>query len=437
MNAIVRLKSSLTCSYCSKIYKDQVELPCGDLVCQEHLNEKNVIQTKKIKCSTCKQEFQVQNNDFKSNKSIKKQLDNHIYLNDEEISLKQKIEESFKTFFQIYDEFKSSLSKLDLDSDWYEYFLEVRRQIDLHRENLIVKIDDIYIGMIAKVEEFEKSCLKSIKENLEVSFTSFGVKSYAEDLQELEETFRDPNISIESIQKIQIQQKEKIEAIQLKLNEFTQIKEKLKASNEFKPNLSFDRDSFGQLHFKYFQFDRFKSKILTGQQPFELMKLCEFRPEDKFNLLYRASRDGFDSNDFHSKCDGHPNTLSIFKASGSSFIFGGFTSEAWESSLPGIWKSDPEAFLFSLTNKDKKPCKLKIKADKYQFAINCGSGYGPIFGMGDIQISTNPNTSKLSSSNLGKIYKHSQYIQYSNEAESFFAGSYFYQLIDFEVYQIE
>ena len=425
----------MTCSYCSKIYKDQVELPCGDLICQEHLNDKGVIQTNKIKCSTCKQEFQVQNNDFKSSKSIQTQINQQIYLSDEEISLKQKIEESMKTFFQIYDEFNSRKSKLDLDLDWYNYFSEVKRQIDLHREELVVKIDEIYIGMIAKVKEFEKSCLKSIKENLEVSLKSFGIKSYDEDLKELEETFRDPNILIESIQKMQIQQKEKIEAIQLKLNEFTQIKDNLKAPNEFKPNLSFDTDSFGQIHFKYFQFDRFKSKILTGKQPFELMKLCEFRPEDKFNLLYRASRDGFDSNDFHSKCDGHPNTLSIFRASGSSFIFGGFTSGAWESSMPGIWKSDPEAFLFSLTNKDNKPCKLKIKADKSQFAINCGSGYGPIFGMGDIQISTNPNTSMLSSSNLGKIYKHSQYIQYSNEAESFLAGSYVYQLTDFEVYQ--
>ena len=38
--------------------------------------------------------------------------------------------------------------------------------------------------------------------------------------------------------------------------------------------------------------------------------------------MYQASKDGFDAKDFHSKCDGIPNTLTIFKASGSSFIFG-------------------------------------------------------------------------------------------------------------------
>ena len=74
----------------------------------------------------------------------------------------------------------------------------------------------------------------------------------------------------------------------------------------------------------------FKSIILNGeQQCSELLKLCEFSPNDKFTLLYRGTRDDFGSNDFHSKCDGHSNTLTILKANGSGFIFGGFTTVAW------------------------------------------------------------------------------------------------------------
>ena len=57
------------------------------------------------------------------------------------------------------------------------------------------------------------------------------------------------------------------------------------------------------------------SQILKGeQQCLELLKLCEFSPNEKWSLLYRGTRDGFDSNDFHSKCDGHSNTLTILKA---------------------------------------------------------------------------------------------------------------------------
>ena len=87
---------------------------------------------------------------------------------------------------------------------------------------------------------------------------------------------------------------------------------------------------------EYFDFSNinpFKSEILTGErQSFELITLCEFSPSDKWSLLYRAKRDGFGSDDFHSKCDGHSNTLTILKAKGSTYIFGGFTTVSWESS---------------------------------------------------------------------------------------------------------
>jgi hypothetical protein len=65
---------------------------------------------------------------------------------------------------------------------------------------------------------------------------------------------------------------------------------------------------------------------LTGNQPNELIKLCEFSPNDKWTLLYRGTRDGFGTNDFHSKFDGHSNTLTILNSKGNSNIFGGFTT---------------------------------------------------------------------------------------------------------------
>ena len=85
----------------------------------------------------------------------------------------------------------------------------------------------------------------------------------------------------------------------------------------------------------------FKSQILTDQQFFESIKLCEFSPTDKWSLLYSGTRDGFGTNDFHSRCDGHANTLTILKAKESSHIFCGFTTAEWDC-LRG-YKSDPNA----------------------------------------------------------------------------------------------
>ena len=68
------------------------------MICQAHLKEKEVVQKNKIKCSICSQEIHVKGNDFKLNELIQKQIDERIFLNEEEKTLKEKIEESIKSF---------------------------------------------------------------------------------------------------------------------------------------------------------------------------------------------------------------------------------------------------------------------------------------------------------------------------------------------------
>ena len=97
-----KLKSTLTCSYCSKIFKDPIELPCNHNLCRVHLAEK---KENKIKCGECKQDCEINDNDFKTNYFLKKLLDDHVYFSDEEFSLKKQIEESIRKFFQMYEQF--------------------------------------------------------------------------------------------------------------------------------------------------------------------------------------------------------------------------------------------------------------------------------------------------------------------------------------------
>jgi hypothetical protein len=54
---------------------------------------------------------------------------------------------------------------------------------------------------------------------------------------------------------------------------------------------------------------------------------AEFR---KFSLLWRGSRDGFKKEEFHRRCDDHPNTLTVILDTNGN-IFGGFTPVKWES----------------------------------------------------------------------------------------------------------
>ena len=98
--------------------------------------------------------------------------------------------------------------------------------------------------------------------------------------------------------------------------------------------------------------------------------------------LYQATVDGDSSYNFHSKCDGIPNTLVIIKSSGNR-RFGGFTTKKWISSDNYNYDYDKNSFLFSL---DKKKIYLYNGKEYYNSGENqkyaiCNYKYsGPIFG---------------------------------------------------------
>ena len=156
--------------------------------------------------------------------------------------------EIVKLFYEMNDDFISSKTKLELDC--HNHFQETRFQLDLHREKFEkVKVDDIYMEMIDKTKEFEASLLKSLDEKLFSSLNSFEIKTIDEIIKEVEEIFRDPKLLIKTIQEMNLKQEAAIKTIQSKQNEMNHVKENLKKLYEFKPNLNFNQDFFGQLYF--------------------------------------------------------------------------------------------------------------------------------------------------------------------------------------------
>jgi hypothetical protein len=170
-------KSQLTCSYCSRIFKDPILLPCDDNICRQHLKERDVIKQNKLKCKKCNEEFEVKNNQFKLNEAISKLIESHSYLNETEMSLKRELEVSIKKFFDIF-----------------EHFQEMRYQIDEHREKLKEKIDEIALKMIDDSKKYEALYLRNIKEKL---FQTQSFESLEKELKEIEELFRNPNLLIQ------------------------------------------------------------------------------------------------------------------------------------------------------------------------------------------------------------------------------------------------
>jgi hypothetical protein len=108
-----------------------------------------------------------------------------------------------------------------------------------------------------------------------------------------------------------------------------------------------------------------------------------------FNLLWRGSRDGFTAEEFHRRCDGRANTLTVILDTDGN-VFGGFTPVEWESRVPNspfdssnCWKGDDSlrSFLFTLRNPHcVPPRKLTLKKENKEKAIFCDSNFCGGFG---------------------------------------------------------
>jgi hypothetical protein len=132
----------------------------------------------------------------------------------------------------------------------------------------------------------------------------------------------------------------------------------------------------------------------------------------KWTLLYRGSEHGFRAQNFHERCDGKPNTLTIIQSKEESGfpsrIFGGFTPVRWESE--GNTKGEIEgaaSFLFNLNPADGSgPRKYPLKINHKNEAIFCRDNAGPSFGIAcDLHICDNCNTARSSHVTCGTSYE--------------------------------
>ena len=144
-----------------------------------------------------------------------------------------------------------------------------------------------------------------------------------------------------------------------------------------------------------------ESNILTQTQSVDLIKLIKWPLNRTWTLRYQATINGFDAQDFHSRCDQYNNTLTVIKTT-RAFIFGGFTTANWSGSTQ--YKRDPNAFIFSLINSDNLPSLLTIKTPLK--AIVADSTKGPVFGMGfDFSVANQSNINTNSSSQSDNSYQ--------------------------------
>jgi hypothetical protein len=155
---------------------------------------------------------------------------------------------------------------------------------------------------------------------------------------------------------------------------------------------------------------------------------------NRFNLLWRGSRDGFEARDFHGRCDGHANTLTLIEDTEGN-IFGGFTPVEWESRSNLKYKPDPslKSFLFTLKNLHGFPArKFALKAENKDQAIGCYPALGPLFGGGgysDIRVAPESDSD---THNFGRSYTNDTGL----DGYTFFTGSAEFRMREIENFEM-
>ena len=413
-----KVNNALLCKQCEGRLDIPKILPCGETICSYCETSIQVNENNMFDCLVCKDKHEMPKNGFLTSKALS-----------EILSIKLTKVSRGKAFDLLEKSLDNMLKKrsyiklgIENSTDFVkEYCIDLRNDVQLATEGVIQQINDINVEIINEIDEYEKELIEFNKTQ------PAPLDSFNNTVKRLE-AFHALNTEY--------------------LNQNEVDDETIAKSNEEANNLMKKADIDIQ-NLKYFIFDgnilKFEKKFqkIISKSIFNISKsvlidslilsntnliknflfLCEITAYPKWNLIYRASRDGFEAAKFHSKCDNKPNTLIVIKSTNGN-IFGGYTEQSWSGSG---FKTDSNAFIFSLINLDNKTKKIKWSRNQ---AIGCSTSHGPIFGaVYDLFISDKSNTNTSSLSNLCNSYIHSEYEYKSDKAKSFLAGSYNFKVL--------
>jgi hypothetical protein len=172
--------------------------------------------------------------------------------------------------------------------------------------------------------------------------------------------------------------------------------------------------------------------LLNSQQKILINKL--FPREKKWSLIYKATRDGFSSGDFHHQCNNRGPTLTLIQTrnrlhlKNRDSIFGGYTTIPW-SSRYGFHR-DPQSFLLLLMQDKLTRFNLRTSDD---IAVSHNLTAGPIFGLDDIHICHRSNEHNFSLSKFPNSYED---LEENGKGRRTFSKSKRFLISEIEVYMV-
>jgi hypothetical protein len=150
----------------------------------------------------------------------------------------------------------------------------------------------------------------------------------------------------------------------------------------------------------------------------------------KLDLMYKATRDGFESSKFYELCSNIPNNIIIIRTKDNKII-GGYTPLSWRlgtSEYEYAADNSNKTFLFSLTL--RKKFDMNISSNCY--ALCYSTSWGPKWGGGhDLEIKSGCNFDPAQYSGIGHTYN----LNGTSKTE-FYGVESSYLIDDWEFYRI-
>lgn len=412
-----KIKTILDCKNCNQRLDTPRVLPCGSNLCSSCVSKLTSEMTDEFACLTCSKKHTMPKDGFPINEALVSLLQ----LEPNEISRGDVAKNLRNQLFYIQKDLDHFTSSLEDGVDVIkEHCCNLKNQVQLASEQIILEINTSNEKFISKIEKYEKQCIQIFEskrnEKNELNILIEELKmfhkewdTYLKELKINDQLMKEASESASCLAEKSNKNKLVLDALVFGGNRLRFIK-----NNEICGD-----DLIGKLTSPIPDLD---STILNQQQKKTLLDLCGFT-NNYLKLIYRGSRDGYNSNTFHSLCDHKPNTFILIR-SNYNYIFGGYTEQDWSGNG---YKTDSKAFLFGLVGAANS--KPQIFRNNYgSNSIYCINTYGPTFGSGhDILISNNCNSNNNSSNpNL-----------FGLPSNTCLAGNSFFTVTEIEVFSKE
>lgn len=247
----MNINKTLTCKYCNKIFKDPIALNCcGKTICKKDIDE--LLSNANNKCPFC--DHDIQNQSFNINEILQ------ALIEDNELP-KFKINSEHESIFKNFKEKIDSLKAMhkDPENTIYNKFSELRRLVDLDRENAKQEIDRLADKIINELNAFESQFKLECKSKSNLDYYESVIENMSTKLNEYEKCLNTVGCSDEHRNEFSKEISKTIDVLENELNAYENKLFKYQTI-EYKPieNVIDLEDIFGELlvsrnkYFSYF-----------------------------------------------------------------------------------------------------------------------------------------------------------------------------------------